>query len=190
MTKKLSSVRVIAGEFKSRKIIFPHNLMIRPTGDRIRESLFSWLQTEIAGANCLDLFAGSGALGIEALSRGAKKATFVEINKKAALALNENLQSFGTRNATVHEIDAFDWLRKNRFEDRFSIVFLDPPFTKDILPSCYRLLEKANILTSECKIYIESGKAIEKSDIPPTWDVVKNKKAGSVHYCLCQRISH
>ena len=98
MTKKLSSVRVIAGEFKSRKIIFPHNLMIRPTGDRIRESLFSWLQTEIAGANCLDLFAGSGALGIEALSRGAKKATFVEINKKAALALNENLKSFGTRN--------------------------------------------------------------------------------------------
>ena len=190
MAKKLSSVRVISGKFKSRKIIFPDNLMIRPSGDRIRESLFSWLQTEIAGANCLDLFAGSGALGIEALSRAAKRVNFVEINKKAALALNQNLQSFGIRNATVHEIDAFDWLRENRFEDRFSIVFLDPPFTQDLLPSCYSLLEKANILTSECKIYIESRKEIEKRDLPSTWNLIKNKKAGSVHYCLCQRISH
>ena len=188
MSKKESSIRVISGKFGSRKIVFPSDLSIRPTGARIRESLFNWLQADIVGANCLDLFAGSGALGIESLSRGAKGVTFVEADTRAALALTGNLEALEVPNAVVHPINAMSWLAEYKSTEQFDIVYLDPSFEENILSKCYILLEEANILKDSCIIYIESGKALEKTNVPPNWLLQRSKKAGVVYFYLYHRI--
>lgn len=188
MSKKESSIRVISGKFRSRKIVFPSDLSIRPTGARIRESLFNWLQADIVGANCLDLFAGSGALGIESLSRGAKGVTFVEADPKAALALTGNLEDLGGPNAVVHPINAISWLGEYKSTEQFDIVYLDPSFEQNILSKCYILLEEANILKDSCIIYIESGKAVEKTNVPANWLLQRSEKVGAVYFYLYHRI--
>ena len=110
MTKKPNSVRIISGKFKSRTIIFPDRSELRPTGNRIREVLFNWLQFEIVKSRCLDLFAGSGALGIESLSRGAENTTFIESDHQTGLFLQENLQSLDVTNGFVYITNALQWL--------------------------------------------------------------------------------
>ena len=187
MSKEESSVRVISGKFRSRKIVFPNNSAIRPTGDRVKESLFNWLQVEVMGANCLDLFAGSGALGIESLSRGAQSVTFVEVDLKAVAALNRNLELLGSPNAIVHKADALKWLEEYSSTERFDIVYLDPSFSENILTDCCVLLESTNILKNTCMIYIESGDELEKTNVPVNWGIKKSKKAGSVYFYLFQR---
>ena len=136
MTKKPNSVRIISGKFKSRTVTFPDRSDLRPTGNRIREVLFDWLQLEIAKSRCLDLFAGSGALGIESLSRGAESATFIESDHRTSLFLQDNLKSLDVTNGLVHFTSAIQWLECLSDIDPFDIVFLDPPFKNNLLTVC------------------------------------------------------
>jgi 16S rRNA (guanine966-N2)-methyltransferase len=184
-----NSLRIIAGKWRSRLISFPDVPGLRPTGNRIRETLFNWLQNSIAGADCIDLFAGSGACGIEALSRGARSSHFLENNKTAASALTANLKKLEADNGNVICKDAFAWLAvpENEFENYFSIAFIDPPYAKNLEIIAVQALEKSGILKNGARIYLESDKALAVELFPANWVNLKLEKAGSVHYYLFER---
>ena len=156
---------------------------LRPTSERIRETLFNWLAPNIAGARCLDLFAGTGALGLEALSRGAASATFVERSKPAAATLRRNVKALDAENATVLETDAFDYLQQADPQS-FDVVFLDPPFAADSLYELCRLLDKGSLLASGAHVYIEEDRDTPAVELPPGWQAVRSKEAGNVRYSL------
>jgi len=128
-------VRIIAGEWRSRLIRFPPAAQLRPTPDRVRETLFNWLGQRLDGLACLDLFAGSGALGFEALSRGARRVVMVERDRTVAAALRESARDLGATGAEIHESDALAWLARSR--ETFDVVFLDPPFASDLASRQY-----------------------------------------------------
>ncbi len=151
-------LRIIGGQWRSRKLSFPDAPGLRPTPDRIRETLFNWLQADIHGARCLDLFAGSGALGIEALSRGADNVAFVDTQKNAVSQLQQNLAllKVDQDNAQVYQLDAKVYLQNQaRVDAPFDIVFLDPPYRKGLLNDALRLLQKKSLLTKNNLIYLE-----------------------------------
>ena len=152
-----NSVRIIGGGWRGRRVSFPDIPGLRPTPDRVRETLFNWLQERIAGARCLDLFAGSGALGLEALSRGAKEVVFVEQAVAAARALQEQLIRFGGQaRAQVVEMGAARYLRS--VPQAFDIVFLDPPFGQDALAEYVPMLDAGDWLNVGGLVYLENEK--------------------------------
>lgn len=180
-----SSIRVIGGELRSRKIQFPELDGLRPSADRVRETLFNWLQLDIPGSRCLDLFSGSGVLGIESLSRGASSVTFIENNPVAARAVQDNLSQLGLTDGNVNCIDALRWLNKqSELDQKFDVVFLDPPFSEDIIPTVCELLEKKSLLSFGSKIYIETGTTEKPLSLPPNWRELKRKQAGQVDFRL------
>jgi len=180
-----NSVRIIAGEYRSRKLEFPNLEGLRPTADRVRETLFNWLQDRIQGETCLDLFAGSGALGFESLSRGAIQVDFIEKNIYAVRALRANTQNLDAKNANVYCADGIEWLHNNaQSTNRYGIVFLDPPFKGELLKQAIQMLESANILREDGLIYVEQEKQSIIDVVPDNWEEVKSKKAGSVQFSL------
>lgn len=180
-----SSIRIIGGDLRSRKIHFPEQQDLRPSADRVRETLFNWLQLDMPGSHCLDLFAGSGVLGIESISRGASAVTFVENNSQAAHAIRENLNQLELESGNVECIDALRWLEARKKTDgKYDVVFLDPPFAQDITAAACELLEKMNMLSVGCKIYVETGENNKPITFPPSWREIKRKKAGRVSFCL------
>lgn len=179
--KKTGQFRIIGGKWKGRKLRFIEVEGLRPSLDRIRETLFNWLQNEIHGARCLDLFAGSGAIGIEALSRGAAKTSFVELNRKAFHQLEENLGLVNADNVHVVHGDAFEFIASN--QQPFDIIFLDPPFHKGITQKVIEHLAEAEWLKPEALIYIEVEQGLELN-IPENWSELKDKKAGQLQYKL------
>ena len=180
-----NTVRIIGGTHRRQKIRFPDHEGLRPTSDRIRETLFNWLQSAIPGSRCLDLFAGSGALGIEALSRGAAGLCFVENNRVVAHALEENLRSLQLDNATVANARASDWLSLDKTASlSFDVVFLDPPFADTDLYGICAQLRAGNILADRCLVYIETGGTLEQQQLPTNWVMRRRKKAGKVCYYL------
>ena len=181
-------VRIISGKYKSRKIIFPDRPEIRPTGNRIRESLFNWIQADIANSRCLDLFSGSGALGIEALSRGAKMTTFIESDFETANYLENNLQTLNAANGMVVRANAISWLESQKNIEPFEFVFLDPPFKKNLLLDSISLLESNYMITDNGNIYIETEVEDNLRQLPPTWRLRHKKQAGRVSYCLYNKI--
>lgn len=184
-----NSVRIIGGGWRGRRVSFPDIAGLRPTPDRVRETLFNWLQPAIAGARCLDLFAGSGALGIEALSRGAKHLVFVEQAVPAARALQEQLTRLGGQlRAQVVEMGATRFLRTTAEPKApsFDIVFLDPPFGKDALAQYVPLLDAGSWLKSGSLVYLENEKAAGVPILPPHWELLKSKSAGEVGYHLAR----
>jgi len=178
-------LRIIAGAWRGRRLRFPASDAIRPTPDRVRETLFNWLAGRIAGARCLDLFAGSGALGLEALSRGAAQVCFVEQDGVAARALDAVLVEWGARGAQVVRTEALQFLRGA--PQTFDIVFLDPPFGSELLATAARLLESHAWLASEAMIYVECSARETLPSLPPPWTVVRAKAAGEVGYHLLSR---
>lgn len=184
-----SSLRIIAGSWKGRRIRFLAD-GVRPTGDRIRETLFNWLDPWIRDANCLDMFAGSGALGLEALSRGAASVLLVEKNRGAAQQLKQNIAMLDADSASVIIADARTLDYANR--GPFDIVFLDPPFmspssgSSDLGNLC-TLLESAGCLSDEAHIYIESARQSSWPEFPPNWEVIRDRTAGQVRYALALR---
>ncbi len=181
----MNSVRVIGGFHRTRKIHFPDAPGLRPTADRIRETLFNWLRDDIHGARCLDLFAGSGALGIESLSRGAKEVVFVEMNSLVKNALVESLAILDIRNAVIHMEDAISWIYRNSAStEPFDVVFLDPPFADGLLPRVCQQLADAGLLKPNAKIYLESDAALPEIVAPDNWQALKSKRAGSVRFQL------
>jgi len=180
-----NSVRIIAGEYRSRKLEFPSLPGLRPTADRIRETLFNWLQDSIQSERCLDLFAGSGALGFESLSRGASQVDFIERNASAADAIRVNLERLGTKAGAVHCADGLEWLAQAASNStRYGLVFLDPPFDDGLLTRVAAELTSANIMKPNCLVYVEQDLRNRDDAFPDNWMQLKDKKTGSVSYAL------
>lgn len=150
-----SSIRIIGGDWRGRKLEVLNEDGLRPTGDRTRETLFNWLQFEIAGKRCLDLFAGTGALGLEALSRGAGEVVFIEKSARVAKKLNDNLAVLKSQ-STVVNADALDFLPKET--SQFDLIFIDPPFHKDLASKALMLIDQQDLLAEQGKIYLEIEK--------------------------------
>lgn len=181
-----NQLRIIAGLWRGRKLSFPDVDGLRPTGDRIRETLFNWLAPEIQGARCLDLFAGSGALGIEALSRGAEVSVLVERDAKAAAQLKANLEILKAEQGRVVNTEALGFLQKGNTDAPYHIVFIDPPFALHLWQSVIAALEAGNWLADNATIYIESGR--DHNYHPPiNWQLHRDKHAGAVSYRLYYR---
>jgi 16S rRNA (guanine966-N2)-methyltransferase len=177
-------VRIIGGRHRGRRLAFPQLPGLRPTGDRIRETLFNWLQPALPGARCLDLFAGSGALGLEAASRGAGKVVLVERAGQAARQLQENVRLLGEPQVTVFRADALEWLTGS--VEPFDIVFLDPPFTSSLLEACCNELEKSGWLAPSALIYLETEAAGDFSWLPEPWRLEREKCSGGVRFALAR----
>jgi len=195
-----NSLRIIAGQWRSRRLSFPDVEGLRPTPDRIRETLFNWLQDSIVRADCLDLFAGSGACGMEALSRGARHVSFVDSSAVATRAVRSNLELLKAQDYQVYCESALDWLRRMTPADGqqeaapagqnrrlFDVVFLDPPFASDLLVRSVESLELSGLLKPGCLVYLESALPVAASVLPASWQQLKARKAGAVHFYLYRR---
>lgn len=180
-SRTASQVRIIGGVHRGRRLSFAELPGLRPTGDRIRETLFNWLQPYVEGARCLDLFAGSGALGLEAASRGASKVVMIDSAQAVVRQLKENTRVLGLDQVNVIRADALQWLEQDATP--FDIVFLDPPFDADLLePLCQRL--NMGWLADGAHIYLEDTASREMPRLPEGWVLEKRKSAGQVHYGL------
>ncbi len=178
-------LRIVAGNWRSRLLDIADVDGLRPTGERIRETLFNWLAPTIEGAHCLDLFAGTGALGLEALSRGASDVVFVEQSAVAARQLRANIAVLDARGASVLHEDAMDFLASEPGR-RFDIVFVDPPFALDAVEETCRLMAETGRLADDALVYIEEDRSRDEPDLPAGWQVLKNKTTGNVRYMLVQ----
>ncbi|MHB1585550.1 MAG: 16S rRNA (guanine(966)-N(2))-methyltransferase RsmD [Acidiferrobacteraceae bacterium] len=174
------TVRIIGGRWRSRRLVFPQAQALRPSPDRVRVTLFNWLTPVISGARCLDLFAGSGCLGLEALSRGASEAVFVECDHRTAANLEHNIAMLDAAGARVVEADALSFLQ--RPEHPFDIVFVDPPFSSGLLEPVLAALA-GGWLKATALVYVESALTPEAL-ITPGFDTIKDKSAGAVRYRL------
>ena len=179
-------VRIIGGQWRGRKLHFPQCASVRPTPDRVRETVFNWLQFELAGRRCLDLFAGSGALGLEALSRGAAETVFVERDPAAAAALTENLRLLGCDRGRVVAAEAFVHLR-SRPAAPFDLVFLDPPYDQQCLAAALEALHGGQWLAPGAWAYLENAAAHGVPGLPSGWTMLRSKRAGDVGYHLARR---
>ena len=175
-------LRIIGGTWRGRKLRFPDSAAIRPTPDRVRETLFNWLGAATQGAQCLDLFAGSGALGLEALSRGAAHVTFVEQDPSAVRELRARLAEWQAGDAPVERADALRYLAGAARP--FDIVFLDPPFASGLLARAAALLEERRWLKDGALIYVEHAAREPLPALPTSWRALKTKQAGEVGYHL------
>lgn len=186
MSRARNQLRIIGGAARGRRLHFPQGRGLRPTADRVRETLFNWLQGELAGRRVLDLFAGSGALGLEALSRGAAEAVFVEQARAAAEQLRGNLDvlGFGERGQVLQR-DARRYLESA--VGPFDIVFLDPPFADRLLGEISHALERQGLLTEGAWIYLEQASHQPWPDLPPEWRIYREGQAGQAAFRLMQR---
>jgi 16S rRNA (guanine966-N2)-methyltransferase len=178
-------IRIIAGKWRGRRLKVPDVKDLRPTPDRVRETVFNWLAPVISGAYCLDLFAGSGVLGFEALSRGAAYVVMVDQSLKVVKILQSELELFAAANALIYRAKVPGQLHP--VTRPFDIVFLDPPYHENLLlPSCY-YLEEHGFLAKSSYIYLEAGRLIKDNELPLNWHLIKSRHAGQVFYHLAQR---
>jgi 16S rRNA (guanine966-N2)-methyltransferase len=177
MTANRNRVRIIGGKWRSRLLKFPPAAQLRPTPDRVRETLFNWLGQRLDGLACLDLFAGSGALGFEALSRGASRAVMVEKDRAAAQALRDNAKLLEAANAQVVQRDALAYLAEAA--DEFDIAFIDAPFASDLASRAMERL--APRMKPGARVYVESAQPIA---IEAPWAALREDRAGAVRYAL------
>jgi len=183
MTKhSQNSLRIIGGEWRGRKLNFAKVDAIRPTPDRVRETLFNWLAPMIRNAHCLDLFSGSGALGFETLSRGAKAVVMCDTNPQIISNLKDNAALLKTTKGTFLQTDAISFLNRNT--QKFDLVFLDPPFDSEILKTCFDTLAKQDCLNDDAMIYVETHSKTDLPEIPENWLLHRSKKSGGVAYSL------
>ncbi len=182
---RTGQLRIVAGIWRSRLLQIADVPGLRPTSERIRETLFNWLAPRINGARCLDLCAGTGALGIEALSRGASRVVFVERSTVATTILKSNIASLSAADAKVLNVDAQTYLAGSNVEP-FDIVFIDPPFATDLQHELCRLLYEQPWLADDARIYVEMGEDQPELLLPESWQAMKNKTAGNVRYILAK----
>lgn len=158
---------------------------LRPTTDRVRETLFNWLQVDIPASRCLDLFAGSGALGLEAASRGASEVVMVEKSPAVYKVLQQNIEKLAASTVKLKQQDALSYLQQQTSATEFSgalnvdIIFIDPPYQSDLMAAVIELL----VLSAGTKVYLEAQKG-DEVNVPPNWQLLKDKTAGQVHYSL------
>lgn len=186
MAQNHNQLRIIGGEWRGRKLRFPDAPNLRPTPDRVRETIFNWLSPTINGARCLDLFAGSGALGLEALSRGAATSTFVDSHHKAIESLKDHVDLLHAHEkAKLFQMDAIKFL--NSSPSKYDVVFLDPPYQLPLLEKVIPLLESNHWLNHAALLYVEIEKRHTLPEIPLSWTKLKEKTAGDVNYYLFQK---
>lgn len=173
-------VRIIGGQWRSRRIVFPARSALRPTPDRVRETLFNWLGQDLTGRSCLDLFAGSGALGFEAASRRASRVVMVERDAATFRALEASRAALGADAVELRRADALEFLQATA--DRYDVVFVDPPFTADYLPRLWALLPRH--MERDALVYCESA---ARPSAPEGWETWKEGRAGQVVYQLLKR---
>ena len=171
-------IRIIGGKWRGRKLPVPDSPGLRPTTDRVRETLFNWLAPMIQGARCLDCFAGSGALGLEALSRYASETTLLEADRQVAKQLSDNLTLLKAENGQVVNTNSLQWLAQPG--QPFNLVFLDPPFRKGLLAETINLLEQFNWLAADAWIYVEAEAESAVADVPANWLLHREKIARPV----------
>ncbi len=176
-------IRIIAGKWRGRKLDVINTSDLRPTPGRVRETLFNWLQQEIIGARCLDLFAGTGALGFEALSRGAADVIMVESNPELIEVLRRQAITLGSENHTIWLADAINWLRLCTC--KFDIIFLDPPFDQGFAEQCCAAICEQCLLNTNGLVYIESEKNLA---LPAGWELKKQNRAGNVQSMLIKQV--
>jgi 16S rRNA (guanine966-N2)-methyltransferase len=185
-------LRVIAGAWRGRRITFAEIPGLRPTPDRVRETLFNWLQSFIVGAHCVDLFAGSGALGFEAASRGAQQVVMLDVNPRVIWGLRETLKMLDAPQIKIIHADTLTWL--NNTSQAFDIMFIDPPYGKNLLPAVFQILSQRALLKTGAHIYIEFNAAQPVPTLPTGWELLRSQKAGQVRYCLvapgCCQLDH
>jgi len=180
--KKPNELRIIGGEWRGRRIRFPRRPGIRPTPDRVRETLFNWLAPVVQGSLCLDLFAGSGALGLEALSRGAAAVTFIESDRVTADRLRETVSTLAPGRAVVVQADVQRWL--DGPQQVFDLAFLDPPFESGLLAAAFGKLDTGGWLTPGAYVYLEAPAKDGPPSLPAGWRLHRSGKAGAVGYHL------
>jgi len=181
-----NKLRIIGGEWRSRSLPFQDIPGLRPTPARVRETLFNWLQHDVIGSRCLDLYAGSGALGVEAASRGAKAVLQVENNAQACRQLKENTVKLNARQVSIVQRDVFRFLAGNG--EPFNLIFLDPPFGQQMAQQTCHWLEDKGWLALSAKIYVEVEKGLQLNTMPQNWRQLKKKTAGEVDYYLFERL--
>lgn len=208
----MGKLRIIAGKWRSRVLPVVDLPGLRPTTDRVRETLFNWLQNDIPGAKCLDLFAGSGALGFEAASRGAASVVMLEQQPLAAKALQQNIVKLQAENIQLLQMDSMEWLDNPRLSTiarqatgigkagsgksgaiaaqggEFDIVFIDPPFSRDYLLTACKRLDAQGLLSAHARVYLETDLQ-QVPELPHNWHILKQKKAGQVSYYLVSVLS-
>lgn len=180
----ISKLRIIGGEWRSRQIVFEDAPGLRPTSARVRETLFNWLHSDIANSRCLDLFAGSGALGFEAASRGAKQVVLVENNPKTCQKLRENSAVLKAEQIKVVQMEVTGFI--GQCQDQYDLIFLDPPFGLGLVGPICQQLQQAGMLTPYGKIYLETERQLKLQSLPDNWLQLKDKVAGEVRYSLYQ----
>ena len=183
--KNRGKVRITSGEWRNRNLEVPDIDGLRPTSERVRETLFNWLMPSIHKSICLDLFAGSGSLGFEALSRGAKHCTFVEKSKLAFRQIKTTRTSLNAMNSEAHNCDAIDFL-SSVHNHNFNLVFLDPPFSDDYLISSIESIHEYQLVSRGGYIYIEFNKNNDLFDLPDNWSVIRKKIYGNVCFILIE----
>ena len=182
---KNNLLRIIGGEWRSRRLSFPDVPNLRPTPDRVRETLFNWLQWQIPNARCLDLFAGSGALGLEALSRGAKTVVMVEKHPAAAKALRDNIALLQATGAVLVHDDALRYLQREN--EGFDVIFLDPPFRQDFLVGVLAAIHERGLLRTDGMIYLEQEAEAHTDFTRFGWQIHRQTQAGQVQSLLLTR---
>ncbi|MDO8860182.1 16S rRNA (guanine(966)-N(2))-methyltransferase RsmD [Haliea sp. E1-2-M8] len=176
-------LRIIGGRWRGRKLRFTGAEGLRPTPDRVRETLFNWLAADIREARCLDLFSGSGALGIEALSRGAAHCDFVDNNPASIAQIRRHLQDLAAETlGSCHLAGAGDFLA--RADNPWDIVFIDPPFGRALVAPACEVLEARGLLAASACVYIETGAGDVVPEPPGSWHLHRDKTAGAVSYRL------
>ena len=186
-TNATGQIRIIGGQWRGRKLPVLDKEGLRPTTDRVKETLFNWLAPDMVNARCLDCFAGSGSLGFEALSRHAREVVLIERDRQVAQQLSANAALLNATQATIVNDDTLTWL--NRAGSAFDIVFVDPPFRKDILNQTIALLEQRDWLSNDAMIYIECEVEHQHLNVPANWFLHREKIAGQVAYRLYHRQS-
>ena len=181
-----NQLRIIAGQWRGRKLQFPSLEGLRPTPDRVRETLFNWLAADIAGSRCLDLFAGSGALGLEALSRGAAHVDLVDSAGEAISQLRQHLQLLNSSSGRLWLDRADNWLQQfNRQQQPpYDIIFLDPPFRQQLASSCIKIINERQLLSPSSWVYLEMAVEETLPVTPQHWRLHREKTAGQVCYRL------
>lgn len=176
-TAPQGSIRIIAGKHRGRKLPVLMAEGLRPTTDRVKETVFNWLMPYIQDSKCLDCFAGAGSLGFEALSRGASSVKCIELDKSAARQLTQNKATLAADNLTVEHADALKFLATHT--EKYSIVFIDPPFRHNLAEKVARLVNE-NCLTEDALVYVEMEKDSNRQQMPKHWRLLKEKTAGQV----------
>lgn len=187
--KSSGFVRIIAGKWRGRKLTVKNLEGLRPTTDRVKETVFNWLAPSLHQAKCLDVFAGSGSLGLEALSRNAGHVTFLELDKIAATQIKQHISMLEIDNATLYNIDSLLHLSRPLppQQQPFELVFIDPPFRKELVNDVIHHLEHNGWLAENALVYIEAEKEFNTLEIPLNWKILKEKHAGQVSFRLYQR---